>query len=114
VNSRAYKIYTAEGSRYIARFDPEIEQDGSIYGRMSVVGYSEVAEKALRIIGIAPEPEAGGRLLISDRPWAVEMVNGEEVPLYEYENISMVEDISHLLEHLINEEKQEVESREAI
>jgi hypothetical protein len=104
---QAYKIYTEEGSRYIARFDPQFEQEGVLYGSMCVIGYSEVVEKHLRIVGMSAVPEPGGRLIVEDKPWAVEIVDGETVPLYEYENISLVEDLTHVLEKMLDEDTQE-------
>ena len=110
VTSKAFKLYTAEGSRFTARFDPEVEKDGVTYGRIIVMGYSQVADQHLKIVGISAEPEEGGRLLIESRPWSVEVVEGEEVPLYEYETISRVVDITHLLGELSGEEKEKVDT----
>lgn len=112
MDTRAYHIYTNAGSKYTARFDPIIEHEGTLYGDVIVVGYSEVTQSKLRMVGKSAEPEAGGKLRIESRPWVVEEVNGEEVPVYEYETIIKVEDITHLLGRLNatseEEEKQEV------
>lgn len=95
--SRAFVIRTAEGSKFVARFDPKIEEAGLLFGYATVVGYSQVAEKNLKIVGMCPVPSVGGKLVINDKPWSVEYVEGEEVPLYEYENIVLVEEITHMI-----------------
>ena len=97
MNTRAYRVYTNAGSKYIARFDPIIEDNGILYGDIIVVGYSETAQSNLKMMGKSAEPEVGSKLRIEDRPWVVEEVNGEEVPVYEYETITSVENITHLL-----------------
>lgn len=112
MNLKAYRVRTAEGSKFLVRFEPKIEKDGILYGHATVVGYSEVMQNNLRIVGIAPVPEPEGHIIVHDRPWAIESVEGTSVPLYEYETITIVDDVTHLLERLndkVEEEtKQEV------
>lgn len=106
---RAYKIRTVEGSDYIALFEPKCWEKGILWGRIALEGYSQVAEQKLRIVGMSSEPEVEGHITIHGSPWSVEVVEGEEVPLFEYETISVVEDITDKLESVISDQDKEAE-----
>ena len=101
---KAYRIWTNEGSKFICRFDPKVEKDGVLYGHSVSMGYSVAAERHLKIVGLSSAPEVGGTLVISDKPWHTEIVNGEEVHHYAYERITNVEDITNVLQELKVEE----------
>lgn len=88
---RAFRIYTQEGSTFIARFDPHKEHPG--YGTLDVIGVSRTTNTRLRIKGIGAIPESGGKIVVSDRPEEVVFIENEEVKIFPQEVIAGVEEI---------------------
>jgi hypothetical protein len=62
-------------------------------------------QKSVDIRGNGCEPEATGRIVVSDKPKVIQMFQGEQVPIYETEVIASVEDITYLVEGYENEEE---------
>jgi hypothetical protein len=106
VTPRALRLTTEEGSHFIVRFDPQVEDAGVWYGPLRVIGYSVKMRQKLDIQGNGCEPEATGRIVVSDRPKVIQMFQGEQVPVYETEVIASVEDITYMVEEYESEQEE--------
>lgn len=90
---RAFRIRTLEGSRLWARFDPQFEQLGILFGHLTVAGFSVLAGRSIRVVGIGALPEVGGRVVVDDQPTEILRLGGEEVPVFPSETINDVQEI---------------------
>lgn len=91
--THAFEITTCEGSRFIARFDPVHEEGGIRYGRLRLIGYARSQGRSLDIRGIGAEPEAGGNIVVSDKPLHTMQIEGETVPVFPSEHIQTVQEL---------------------
>ena len=101
--ARVFEVQTEEGSIFLFRIDPQREEAGYEIGPVIAEGYSNLARKKLRIVGIGFEPRVGGRIAVSDEPIEIFEMEGERVPVYEQETIATVKEIevpSDILERL--------------
>jgi hypothetical protein len=94
VSPQAFIVWTEEGSRFVARFDPQIEDAGITYGKLRVIGHCKTVGRKLEIVGMGCAPAVGGKLIVSDKPIRTYTFQGEEVPVYEHEVIASVEDVT--------------------
>jgi hypothetical protein len=91
---RAFQVRTQEGSKFAFRFDPQIEDARFVYGTVTIIGYSVMAESHVTIHGMGCAPEAGGRIIVSQQPLHYEWLeNGERLPIYQTETILVVREV---------------------
>lgn len=88
---RAFRLWTEEGSVYIARFDPSEQFPG--FGRLNVAGFCKTTSRNIHVKGIGALPETGGQLIIDDQPVESYVQDGEVVPIYPKETICGVAEI---------------------
>ena len=93
MTSRAFKVITTEGSTFAVRMDASQVWYGHDMGVLRIIGTSKVTGRAIDGRGIGAAPRPGGRLIVSDKPLHWEEVEGEQIPIYEYEVISTVQEL---------------------
>ncbi len=94
--SRAFKVWTEEGSVFAMRLDPKEVWYGMELGVLTIVGFSSSTGNQLELRGVGAAPEIGGKVAVASHG---------EPPVLAYERISRVQEIPvppHVLEGAAN------------
>jgi hypothetical protein len=92
--TRAFWVYTEEGSRFLARFDPLTCYEGLEVGSLVIAGYSQSQNRRLKIVGYGSVPKPGARLTVSDEAIELLEIAGETLPVYLEEIVLRVVEVS--------------------
>jgi hypothetical protein len=95
MDEQLYKIRTMEGSLFLCRFQPQLEDTGVLYGRLLLLGDLGRTGERLEIRGMGALPEPGSELTVSDEVIDTFTMNGETFPIYPTETVISVEPLPY-------------------